>query len=116
MPPKRRDGQWWKYDKLDTPPIPSPDCFTDEEWAAFYEAETQAVWNKRSLEKSIKQDMCEDCTLAYQKSQIKIGKCQPYFGAITPLHRFAAIIGGSEDPVQQRKSRATPWEDGLDEE
>ena len=115
---KPKDQRWWQFDKLEKPPdnFPTPECFTEEEWAAYYAAETQAVWNKRSLASAIGKDMCEDCTLIYQKSQIKAGKCMPPEGAITPLHRFATIIGGDDDPVKkQRRSRANPWPDEEDE-
>lgn len=105
--------RWYQFESSEPAPkdLPTPDCFTDEEWGAYYQAEKEAVWNKKSLSTLIRKDMCEDCTLAYQISQIKRGKCQPYFGAITPLHRFATVVGGEPDPVQVRKSRATPWGD-----
>jgi hypothetical protein len=114
---KPKDQRWWQFEELEKPPdeLPTPECFTDEEWAAYYGAETQAVWNKRSIGSAIRKDMCEDCTLVYQQSQIKAGRCRPYFGAITPLHRFATIVGGDDDPVKERKSRAAPWSDEEDE-
>jgi hypothetical protein len=110
---KPKAERWWQFVKAEKPPdsLPTPECFTDEEWGAYYSAETQAVWNKRSLEPSIKRDMCEDCTLPYQISQLKAGKCQPDPSAITPLYRLATILGGERDPIEerQRRSRAAPW-------
>ena len=114
---KRKEQRWYQFEALDPAPkeLPTPECFTDEEWAAYYQAEKEAVWNKRSLGSLIRKDMCTDCTLAYQVSQMEAGNCKPYFGAITPLHRFATIMGGEDDPVQERKSRANPWPDEEDE-
>lgn len=110
--PKRTEKRWWEFSGDEKAPsdLRTPDCFTDEEWGAYYEAETQAVWNKKNLRKSIVKDMCEDCTLVYQRSQIREGKCQPQYGVITPLHRIAMIAAGEEDPIEpERKSRAAPW-------
>lgn len=116
---KPKDQRWWQFDKLEQPPdeLPTPECFTDEEWAAYYSAETQAVWNKRSLPSAISKDMCEDCDVMYQISQINVGRCHPSSGAITPLQRFAIVMAGEPDPVKanKRKSRATPWADEEDE-
>lgn len=110
--PKRTEKRWWEFSGDEKAPsdLRTPDCFTDEEWGAYYEAETQAVWNQKSLKKSIVKDMCEDCTLGYQRLQIREGKCQPQYGVITPLHRIAMIAAGEEDPIdQERKSRASLW-------
>jgi hypothetical protein len=98
--PKRRNRTWWEFSKADPPPaeFPTPDCFTDEEWATYYAAEQQAVWkNQKTLANSIQKDMCGDCTLAYQYSQVLVGKCNPQFGVITPVHRAAALISGEEE-------------------
>ena len=99
--PKRSNRAWWEFSKADPPPpeFPTPDCFTDEEWATYYVAEQQAVWkNPKTLVNAIRKDMCSDCELAYQRSQVLIGKCNPYHGAITPAHRAAMLISGEEEP------------------
>ena len=99
--PKRTKRLWWENFDFAQPPIAVPDCFTDEEWAAYYEAERQAVWNAKSVTKRIKEDMCTDCELPYQLRQMKQGKCNPYYGAITPIHRRALLAAGEEDPIDK---------------
>lgn len=110
--PKRTERRWWEFDRASKAPpdFPTPDCFTEEEWGAYYEAEKQAVWSVKKLKSSIDKDMCGDCTLAFQQRQIKEGKCKPHYGALTPLHRIAMLAAGEEDPLEEEvKSRATPW-------
>lgn len=115
MAPKP-ERQWWKFDTATKPPpeFEKPDCFSEAEWASYYSAEEQAVWSKKNLLKSIRKDMCEDCTLPYQLAQVKLGRCNPYYGAITPAHRAALLMAG-EEVNTERKSRATPWEDADEE-
>lgn len=108
----RTERRWWEFSQAQKAPpeFPTPDCFTDEEWGAYYDAERQAVWNAKTLKKSIDKDMCSDCTLSYQRVQIKEGKCKPQYGALTPLHRIAMLASGEEDPLEEEpKSRAAPW-------
>ena len=110
---RSKSQQWYHFQPVERAPkeLDAPDCFTAEEWGAYYQAEKEAVWNKKSLKSLIYKDMCEDCTLSYQISQITRGRCKPRDGAVTPLYRFATIIGGEPDPVQPRRSRAKPWND-----
>lgn len=110
--PKRTERRWWEFDQAQKAPpeFPTPDCFTEEEWGAYYDAEHQAVWNAKTLKKSIDRDMCSDCLLSYQQQQIREGRCQPHYGALTPLHRVAMLASGEEDPLEEEpKSRAAPW-------
>ena len=116
--PKKKSPRWFEFSSLPSPPeeFGTPDCFTDLEWAAYFEAEKQAVWNQKSLAKSIQKDMCEDCTLAYQYHQVRAGKCNPHYGAPTPAHRMALLIAGEDDHANRpRKSRAVPWAESEDE-
>jgi len=111
----KREWRWWEVFNAEKPPIDTPDCFTDEEWSAYYEAEKQAVWNASSVTKSVRKDMCADCDLPYQLSQIRRGKCNPYYGVITPLHRRALIAAGEEDPLDKEDASwpelsVLPWE------
>ena len=109
---KARPNPWWQFTDLEIPPdgFPKPDCFETDEWAAYYHAARQAVWNPKSLPESIKKDMCEDCTLAYQHSQVLIGKCNPHYGVSTPVHRAALMMAGEPDP-NARKYRGSAWSD-----
>lgn len=104
----KREWRWWEAFDGEKPPVGTPDCFTDNEWAAYYEAEKQAVWNANSVPKRVKNDMCADCTLPYQISQLRIGKCNPYYGAITPIHRRAMIASGEEDPLEEKADPSWP--------
>lgn len=110
----RTERRWWEFPQAGELPagLPTPECFTDEEWWAYHEAEKQATWNSKSVKKAIIKDMCEDCELPYQLSQLRIGKCNPHYGAITPVHRRALLAAGEEDPIEQEsKSNSTPWSD-----
>jgi len=80
---------WWKYDATEPPPeeFPSPGCFSKKEWATYFEAEKQAIWNAKSLSKAIWRDMCGDCDLKYQLEQESEGKCHPVRKSHTPRHR-----------------------------
>jgi hypothetical protein len=92
--PKRTKRLWWESSSPEIPPVETPSCFTDQEWAAYYEAEKASVWKPKSVPKRVKGDMCSDCTIGYQQQQMQEGKCNPYYGAITPLHRLALIASG----------------------
>lgn len=110
--PKRKERRWYEFsDELRAPDnLPTPECFTDSEWGAYYEAEKEAIWNRKSIGKAMVKDMCGDCTLSYQKQQIREGRCKPQYGVITPLHRIALIAAGEEDPIEEEvESRFTPW-------
>lgn len=110
--PKRAERRWYEFsDELRAPAdLPTPECYTDAEWGAYYEAEKEAIWNRKSIAKAMVKDMCGDCTLSYQKQQIREGKCKPQYGVITPLHRIALLMAGEEDPIEEEvESRFTPW-------
>jgi len=113
--PKRTKRLWWEGSDPPTPPVDTPDCFTDNEWASYYEAEKEATWKPKAVPKRVKEDMCADCDLPYQLSQMRLGKCNPYYGAITPIHRRALIAAGEEDPHDKEDASwpelpVLPWE------
>jgi hypothetical protein len=90
----KRTQIWWKYDTTEVPPIDAPACFSDpKEWANYYEAERQSVWNPESLQKAIMKDMCGDCQLPYQIMMMQQGRCRPVSRKHTPLAREQAARG-----------------------
>lgn len=82
-------GIWWELSEPLTPPedLPTPECFTDEEWAQWFSAAKSATISRDPL-RAIRKDMCDDCTWRYQNLQIKQGTCNPPYEAVTPLHKM----------------------------
>lgn len=86
----------WHYKK------PSPEeldnqyeCFTEEEWAFHYQAskESTALSARKKndvtvMNEEAKRLACDDCLLPYQLEQLKLGKCHPIEGAVTPIDRL----------------------------
>ena len=80
------------------------ECFTEEEWAAHYQAAKEArsltmTSRKRNnpaiMRPVAKRDACSGCQVFYQLWARNRGLCNPIEGAITPLDRI-----GREDEFE----------------
>ena len=56
-----------------------PSCFTDHQWK-LYLTEIVSIKNKKNL------DICFDCTVQYQSSMRKVGKCE------FPMKRLDKVV------------------------
>jgi hypothetical protein len=70
-------------------------CFPEEFWAPYFQAAKEATTlpprkkkDPLAVKESIKRDACEDCSIPYQKLMLRLDRCKPADGAVTPLDRI----------------------------
>lgn len=66
---------------------PTPECFEDEADWRYCVEQTRSIHPtvRRFTREYALAEACLSCTREYQESQIKVGRCHPPEGAMTPL-------------------------------
>lgn len=95
--PLKRDPSHldWHYKTPTEEELSDPyECFPPGFWPPFFQAAKEASSlppRKKNdpdvLRDQVKRDACEDCSLPYQLLMLRLGKCHPVQGAITPQMR-----------------------------
>jgi TorA maturation chaperone TorD len=94
----RRDSSYleWHYKRpTDEELSDQYECFTEEEWAAHYQAakeETSLTSRKKKnvtlMNDEAKKLACDGCELFFQLWSRNRGLCHPVAGAVTPMDRL----------------------------
>jgi len=76
--------------------VNKPDCYTDQEWQEYIELWRASVWFKNEHPEELLKNVCDDCNLPFQLSQMIRGTCKPVDPLNTP---YARVERGEPETV-----------------